>query len=216
MQEGASSIHPGLITPPPPPPRMEHPLLIAVSAPSGTGKTTLCNRLVAERSEIEYSISCTTRAPRGEEQDGVDYYFLSDREFKKRVRRSEFLEHAKVHGNRYGTLADTVQFAMEEGRHIILDIDVQGVSQIRNSLAQMEERSLIRRGFLDIFIEPPSVKILEQRLRTRGTDKEKVIQQRLKNAADEIREAPKYRHRIVNEQIDQAYSSLCQIIDASV
>ena len=216
MQEGASSIHPGLITPPPPPPRMEHPLLIAVSAPSGTGKTTLCNRLVAERSEIEYSISCTTRAPRGEEQDGVDYYFLSDREFKKRVRRSEFLEHAKVHGNRYGTLADTVQFAMEEGRHIILDIDVQGVSQIRNSVAQMEERSLIRRGFLDIFIEPPSVKILEQRLRTRGTDKEKVIQQRLKNAADEIREAPKYRHRIVNEQIDQAYSSLCQIIDASV
>ena len=216
MQEGASSIHPGLITPSPPPPRMEHPLLIAVSAPSGTGKTTLCNRLVAERSEIEYSISCTTRAPRGEEQDGVDYYFLSDREFKKRVRRSEFLEHAKVHGNRYGTLADTVQFAMEEGRHIILDIDVQGVSQIRNSLAQMEERSLIRRGFLDIFIEPPSVKILEQRLRTRGTDKEKVIQQRLKNAADEIREAPKYRHRIVNEQIDQAYSSLCQIIDASV
>ena len=195
---------------------MEHPLLIAVSAPSGTGKTTLCNRLVAERSEIEYSISCTTRAPRGEEQDGVDYYFLSDREFKKRVRRSEFLEHAKVHGNRYGTLADTVQFAMEEGRHIILDIDVQGVSQIRNSLAQMEERSLIRRGFLDIFIEPPSVKILEQRLRTRGTDKEKVIQQRLKNAADEIREAPKYRYRIVNEQIDQAYSSLCQIIDASV
>lgn len=216
MQEGASSIHPGLIMPSPPPPRMEHPLLIAVSAPSGTGKTTLCNRLVAERSEIEYSISCTTRAPRGEEQDGVDYYFLSDREFKKRVRRSEFLEHAKVHGNRYGTLADTVQFAMEEGRHIILDIDVQGVSQIRNSLAQMEERSLIRRGFLDIFIEPPSVKILEQRLRTRGTDKEKVIQQRLKNAADEIREAPKYRHRIVNEQIDQAYSSLCQIIDASV
>ena len=216
MQEGASSIHPGLITPPPPPPRMEHPLLIAVSAPSGTGKTTVCTRLVAERSEIEYSISCTTRAPRGEEQDGVDYYFLSDREFKKRVRRSEFLEHAKVHGNRYGTLADTVQFAMEEGRHIILDIDVQGVSQIRNSVAQMEERSLIRRGFLDIFIEPPSVKILEQRLRTRGTDKEKVIQQRLKNAADEIREAPKYRHRIVNEQIDQAYSSLCQIIDASV
>ena len=216
MQEGASPTHPGLITPPPPPPRMEHPLLIAVSAPSGTGKTTLCNRLVAERSEMEYSISCTTRAPRGEEQDGVDYYFLSNREFKKRVRRSEFLEHAKVHGNRYGTLADTVQFAMEEGRHIILDIDVQGVSQIRNSLAQMEEHSLIRRGFLDIFIEPPSLKILEQRLRTRGTDREKVIQKRLKNAADEIREAPKYTHRIVNEQIDQAYISLCQIIDASV
>ena len=216
MQEGASPTHPGLMTPPPLPSRMEHPLLIAVSAPSGTGKTTLCNRLVAERAEIEYSISCTTRAPRGEEQDGVDYYFLSDREFKKRVRRNEFLEHAKVHGNRYGTLADTIQFAMEEGHHIILDIDVQGVSQIRNSLAQMEERSLIRRGFLDIFIQPPSLKILEQRLRTRGTDSEKIIQQRLKNAVDEMLEAPKYTHRIVNEQIDKAYSSLCQIIDASV
>ena len=216
MKEVDIPTHPGLMTPPTHPPRMEHPLLIAVSAPSGTGKTTLCNRLVAERSDIEYSISCTTRAPRGEEQDGVDYYFLSDREFKKRIRRSEFLEHAKVHGNRYGTLADTIQFAMEEGRHIILDIDVQGVSQIRNSLAQMEERSLIRRGFLDIFIEPPSLEILEQRLRMRGTDSEKIIQQRLKNAGNEILEAPKYAHRIVNEQIDEAYSSLCQIIDASV
>ena len=216
MQEGAPPTHPGLTTPPPLPMRTERPLLIAVSAPSGTGKTTLCNRLVAERSEMDYSISCTTRAPRGEEQDGVDYYFLSDREFKKRVRRGEFLEHAKVHGNRYGTLVDTIQFAMEEGRHIILDIDVQGVSQIRNALAKMEERSLIRRGFLDIFIEPPSLEVLEQRLRTRGTDSEKVIQQRLKNATGEIQEAPKYAHRIMNEQIDQAYISLCGIIDACV
>ena len=216
MQEGASPTHPGLILPQSLPPRMERPLLIAVSAPSGTGKTTLCNRLVAERSEIEYSISCTTRAPRGEEQDGVDYYFLSDREFKKRVRRGEFLEHANVHGNRYGTLSDAIQFTMEEGRHVILDIDVQGVSQIRNALEQMEERSLIRRGFLDIFIEPSSLEILEQRLRMRGTDSEKVIQQRIKNATGEMQEAPKYAHRIVNEQIDQAYISLCQIIDTSV
>ena len=216
MQEGASPTHPGLILPQSLPPRMERPLLIAVSAPSGTGKTTLCNRLVAERSEIEYSISCTTRAPRGEEQDGVDYYFLSDREFKKRVRRGEFLEHANVHGNLYGTLSDAIQFTMEEGRHVILDIDVQGVSQIRNALEQMEERSLIRRGFLDIFIEPSSLEILEQRLRMRGTDSEKVIQQRIKNATGEMQEAPKYAHRIVNEQIDQAYISLCQIIDTSV
>lgn len=214
MQKKSTPTHLGLTTPPPLPVRIERPLLIAVSAPSGTGKTTLCNRLVAERSEIEYSISCTTRAPRGEEQDGADYYFLSDREFKKRVRRGEFLEHAKVHGNRYGTLVDTIQFAMEEGQHIILDIDVQGVSQIRNALAQMEEGSLIRRGFLDIFIEPPSLEILEQRLRTRGTESEKAIQQRLKNAIGEMQEAPQYAHRIVNEQIDQAYVSLCEIIDA--
>jgi len=194
---------------------MERPLLIVVSAPSGAGKSTLCNRLVKERSSVEYSISCTTRAPRGEEQDGEHYYFLSAREFRQRVRRGEFLEHAKVHGNRYGTLADTVQFAMEEGRHIILDIDVQGVRQLRASLQSMEERSLIRRGFLDIFIEPPSLDVLESRLRKRGTDSEAVIRKRLKNAAKEMRAAEEYTHRLVNDQLDTTYEALCGIIDAS-
>ena len=194
---------------------MERPLLIVVSAPSGAGKSTLCNRLVKERSSVEYSISCPTRAPRGEEQDGEHYYFLSAREFRQRVRRGEFLEHAKVHGNRYGTLADTVQFAMEEGRHIILDIDVQGVRQLRASLQLMEERSLIRRGFLDIFIEPPSLAVLESRLRKRGTDSEAVIRKRLKNAAKEMQAAEEYTHRLVNDQLDTTYEALCGIIDAS-
>lgn len=194
---------------------MERPLLIVVSAPSGAGKSTLCNRLVKERSSVEYSISCTTRAPRGEEQDGEHYYFLSAREFRQRARRGEFLEHAKVHGNRYGTLADTVQFAMEEGRHIILDIDVQGVRQLRASLQLMEERSLIRRGFLDIFIEPPSLAVLESRLRKRGTDSEAVIRKRLKNAAKEMQAAEEYTHRLVNDQLDTTYEALCGIIDAS-
>ena len=98
MKEVDIPTHPGLMTPPTHPPRMEHPLLIAVSAPSGTGKTTLCNRLVAERSEIEYSISCTTRAPRGEEQDGVDYYFLSDREFKSGFAEVSFWNTRKCMG----------------------------------------------------------------------------------------------------------------------
>jgi guanylate kinase len=195
---------------------MERPLLIVVSAPSGAGKSTLCNRLVEERSSVEYSISCTTRAPRGEEQDGEHYYFLSAGEFRQRVRRGEFLEYAKVHGNRYGTLADTVQFAMEEGQHIILDIDVQGVRQLRASLQLMEERSLIRRGFIDIFIEPPSLEVLESRLRKRGTDSEAVIRKRLKNAAKEMRAAEEYSHRLVNDQLDTAYEALCEIIDASV
>lgn len=207
--------HPGLLPKQPIPSRMERPLLIVVSAPSGAGKSTLCNRLVKERSSVEYSISCTTRAPRGEEQDGEHYYFLSAREFRQRVRRGEFLEHAKVHGNRYGTLADTVQFAMEEGRHIILDIDVQGVRQLRASLQSMEERSLIRRGFLDIFIEPPSLDVLESRLRKRGTDSEAVIRKRLKNAAKEMQAAEEYTHRLVNDQLDTTYEALCGIIDAS-
>tara|TARA_X000000950_G_scaffold285454_1_gene391474 strand:- start:1994 stop:2602 length:609 start_codon:yes stop_codon:yes gene_type:complete len=200
----------------PSPARIERPLLIVVSAPSGAGKSTLCNRLVKERASVEYSISCTTRAPRGAEQDGEHYYFLSSKEFRQRVRRGEFLEHAKVHGNRYGTLADTVQFAMEEGRHIILDIDVQGVRQLRSSLQTMEERSLIRRGFLDIFIEPPSLEVLENRLRKRGTDSDAVIRKRLKNAAKEMQAAEAYTHRLVNDQLDPTYERLCQIIDASV
>ena len=200
----------------PSPARIERPLLIVVSAPSGAGKSTLCNRLVKERASVEYSISCTTRAPRGAEQDGEHYYFLSSKEFRQRVRRGEFLEHAKVHGNRYGTLADTVQFAMEEGRHIILDIDVQGVRQLRSSLQTMEERSLIRRGFLDIFIEPPSLEVLENRLRKRGTDSGAVIRKRLKNAAKEMQAAEAYTHRLVNDQLDPTYERLCQIIDASV
>ena len=200
----------------PSPARIERPLLIVVSAPSGAGKSTLCNRLVKERASVEYSISCTTRAPRGAEQDGEHYYFLSSKEFRQRVRRGEFLEHAKVHGNRYGTLADTVQFAMEEGRHIILDIDVQGVHQLRSSLQTMEERSLIRRGFLDIFIEPPSLEVLENRLRKRGTDSDAVIRKRLKNAAKEMQAAEEYTHRLVNDQLDPTYERLCQIIDASV
>ena len=200
----------------PSPARIERPLLIVVSAPSGAGKSTLCNRLVKERASVEYSISCTTRAPRGAEQDGEHYYFLSSKEFRQRVRRGEFLEHAKVHGNRYGTLADTVQFAMEEGRHIILDIDVQGVHQLRSSLQTMEERSLIRRGFLDIFIEPPSLEVLENRLRKRGTDSGAVIRKRLKNAAKEMQAAEAYTHRLVNDQLDPTYERLCQIIDASV
>ena len=200
----------------PSPARIERPLLIVVSAPSGAGKSTLCNRLVKERASVEYSISCTTRAPRGAEQDGEHYYFLSSKEFRQRVRRGEFLEHAKVHGNRYGTLADTVQFAMEEGRHIILDIDVQGVRQLRSSLQTMEERSLIRRGFLDIFIQPPSLEVLENRLRKRGTDSGAVIRKRLKNAAKEMQAAEAYTHCLVNDQLDPTYERLCQIIDASV
>ena len=200
----------------PSPARIERPLLIVVSAPSGAGKSTLCNRLVKERASVEYSISCTTRAPRGAEQDGEHYYFLSSKEFRQRVRRGEFLEHAKVHGNRYGTLADTVQFAMEEGRHIILDIDVQGVHQLRSSLQTMEERSLIRRGFLDIFIQPPSLEVLENRLRKRGTDSDAVIRKRLKNAAKEMQAAEAYTHCLVNDQLDPTYERLCQIIDASV
>ena len=195
------------------PPR---PLLLVVSAPSGAGKSTLCNRLVDEFPNVSYSVSCTTRAPRGEEQDGVHYYFLSKKEFKERIKYGEFLEHAKVHGNFYGTLEDTVVYAMEEGSHILLDIDVQGAAQIRESLARLDPRHPIRRGFTDIFISPPSHEELEKRLRGRGTDKDSVIKKRLATAIKEMEHAKEYSYQIVNDDLDTAYNDLKAVIRSAL
>jgi guanylate kinase len=197
-------------------PRPARPLLIVVSAPSGCGKSTLCDRLVDEFPRITYSVSCTTRAPRGEEKDGQQYYFLSKKEFKERIKNGEFLEYAKVHGNYYGTLEDTVVYAMEEGNHVLLDIDVQGVNQLRKSLVKLDPRNPVRRGFTDIFISPPSMEELEKRLRGRGTDEEKVIQKRLANAAGEMASANEYTFQIVNDDLETAYNELKTIILSSL
>ncbi|MBM4152948.1 MAG: guanylate kinase, partial [Kiritimatiellaceae bacterium] len=132
-------------------------LLLVISAPSGAGKSSLCNRLVEKYPEMVYSISCTTRAPRGQEKDGVHYHFLSEEEFCARVANGEFLEHALVHGNRYGTLRKTVEEALTQGRDIIMDIDVQGAQQIRQACAEMHKDNVIRKSFVDIFIAPPSM-----------------------------------------------------------
>ncbi len=193
-------------------PRPSRPLMIVVSAPSGAGKSTLCNRLVDEFPQIAYSVSCTTREPRGDEKDGVHYYFLAKKEFKERVKNGEFLEYAKVHGNFYGTLEDTVLYAMEEGRHVLLDIDVQGARQIRESLVRLDPRHPIRRGFTDIFISPPSLEELERRLRGRGTDEEGVIRKRLANAEKEMACAPEYSFQIVNDDLEKAYRDLKTVV----
>ena len=186
--------------------------MIVVSAPSGAGKSTLCNRLVGEIPKIVYSVSCTTRNPRGEEKDGVHYYFLSRKEFRERVKNGEFLEHARVHGNYYGTLEDTVLFAMEEGHHVLLDIDVQGAAQLREALARLGSRHPIRRGFMDIFISPPSLEELERRLRGRGTDDEQVIRKRLENAKGEMEHASEYAYQVVNNDLETAYADLKTVI----
>jgi guanylate kinase len=193
-------------------PRATRPLMIVVSAPSGAGKSTLCNRLVDEFPAVVYSISCTTREPRGDEKDGQHYFFLSKKEFKARAKNGEFLEYAKVHGNYYGTLEDTVLYAMEEGNHVLLDIDVQGAKQIRESLVRLDPRHPIRRGFTDIFISPPSMEELESRLRGRGTDEEKVIRKRLENAAAEMAAAKEYSFQIVNDDLEKAYHELKTVI----
>ncbi|MEN8254599.1 MAG: guanylate kinase [Verrucomicrobiota bacterium] len=205
----------GLIEQPPVAPRLSRPLMIVVSAPSGAGKSTLCDRLVDEFPEVVYSVSCTTRAPRGDEKDGVHYYFLSKKEFKARIKNGEFLEHAKVHGNFYGTLEDTVLFTMEEGNHVLLDIDVQGVRQIREALVRLDPRNPIRCGFTDIFISPPSMEELEQRLRGRGTDEEKAIRKRLENAKAEMDCAAEYSFQIVNDDLETAYAELKGVVLSS-
>lgn len=188
------------------------PLFVVVSAPSGAGKSTLCSRLLAEAPEFVYSVSCTTRAPRGDESDGVAYFFLSEAEFMERVRRGDFLEHALVHGNHYGTLKKTVSAAMAAGKSVILDIDVEGAGQVRRIVAGLPDGDALKEGFLDIFITAPSVEVLRARLVKRGEDSLAEIEKRLANAVGEIARAGEFSHIVVNAELDKAYSELRGII----
>ncbi len=188
------------------------PLLIVISAPSGAGKSTLCERLLAAHDEIAYSVSCTTRAPRGGEVDGVHYHFLTPDAFEQNVREGAFLEHAQVHGNRYGTLKQTVREVMEQGRSLLMDIDVQGARQVRAALATLPTTDLMVQGFVDIFIHPPSLEELRRRLEGRGEDAAEVIERRLANAAAELADAGLYRYQVVNNDLARAYCELAGII----
>jgi guanylate kinase len=173
--------------------------LIVVSAPSGAGKTTLCERLLKEFPELTLSISSTTRAPRGQERDGKDYYFLSKRVFEEQIRAGRFAEWAEVHGYYYGTSKDTIERTLEQGKSVLLDIDVQGAESLRKSYPKQ---------CLSFFIAPPDLKALEIRLRGRGTDSEETIQKRLRNAIAEMQEAPRFHHCIVNDNLERAYQKL--------
>jgi len=189
------------------------PLLLVVSAPSGAGKSSLCNRLVEKFPAMIYSISCTTREPRGAEQNGVHYHFISEEEFCTRIKRDEFLEHALVHGNRYGTLKQTVLYALAQGHDIIMDIDVQGAKQIRLACATMDDGNVIKQSLVDIFIAPPSVEELQRRLCGRATDSEDVIAKRMHNATDEMKHQPYYQHTVVNDNFETALTLLVEIIE---
>ncbi len=189
------------------------PLLIVVSAPSGAGKTTLCDRLLRKNDDIVYSVSCTTRKPRGEEEDGVDYHFMTEEQFKGYIAAGNFLEYAVVHGNYYGTLATTIRQALAAGKHVLLDIDVQGAGQIREGLLLMTEDDPIRQGFLDIFIAPPSLEELRARLEGRAEDSAEVINERMINAEHEMLRADEYEYQIINDDLDTAFLRLRNIIE---
>ena len=189
------------------------PLFIVMSAPSGCGKSTLIDMLLQEYPDLQYSISCTTRAPRGEEEDGIDYHFLSMERFRELLAENAFLEYAEVHGNFYGTLKRPIEEVLAEGNSMILDIDVVGAAKVRYYVKHLPPTDPLRVGYVDIFINPPDMQALRERLEKRGTDAPDVIERRLANAEGEMARAGEYMYQITNDDLGQAYKKLCDLID---
>jgi len=186
-------------------------LLLVVSAPSGAGKTTLGARLLEAFPAMVRSVSCTTRAPRPGEVNGRDYVFLDAAEFQRRVAAGFFLEYAQVHGESYGTPREPVAQALRAGHDVLLIVDVQGAERIRQLMADPAAGDL-RRAFVDIFIVPPDMATLRQRLTGRGQDSPDDIERRLKNAGREMACWPQYRHRIVNDCLEDAVARLQAVV----
>jgi guanylate kinase len=178
------------------------PLVYIISAPSGSGKSTLVNELLKSVSDLEFSISYTTRAPRGSETDGRQYYFVTRTEFERMIRDGAFLEHAEVFGNYYGTARRFLHEAEQNGRDLLLDIDVQGAAQIQQKLPNATS----------IFILPPNRKTLEERLRKRSEDREEVIQRRLITASHEIENYDRYNYILVNDHLEESIEILQAIV----
>jgi guanylate kinase len=176
-----------------------HGILLVVSGPSGSGKTTLCRR-IANEGEMHYSISCTTRPPRSGEQNGRDYHFLSSEEFTRRVDAGDFLEHACVHGNHYGTLRSEVCDFLMKGMDVVMDIDVQGATQVRACQDPMIANSLV-----DLFVMPQDEAELLTRLSGRGTDSAEVIALRMHNALEEMSHWPEYGYRLLSGTQEEDY-----------
>jgi guanylate kinase len=190
------------------------PLLLIVSAPSGAGKTTLCERLLAANPGMIYSVSCTTRSPRPGERDGVHYTFLTEAAFLERVRDGLFLEHARVHGHGYGTLAAPIRAALQGGSDVLMDIDVQGAAQIRAVVAGLPADDVLRLAYADVFIYPPSLEELRRRLTARGKDAPEVVERRLRQAGQEMARGQEYGYTLVNGELDSATSVLAAIVTA--
>jgi guanylate kinase len=190
------------------------PLFIVISAPSGCGKSTLIDMLLQEYPDIVYSISCTTREPRGEEEDGLDYHFLAKERFEELLGENAFIEHALVHGNYYGTLKAPISEVLAEGNSMILDIDVQGAAKVRDYVRSLPNNDPMKIGYVDIFIMPPSIEELRARLEGRGTDSPAVIEKRLANAEGEMDRAGEYMFKVTNDELVIAYKRLCDLIDA--
>ncbi|HEY5912915.1 MAG TPA: guanylate kinase [Verrucomicrobiae bacterium] len=187
------------------------PLLVLVSGPSGSGKTTLGEQLLAARSGMVRAVTCTTRPPRPGERDTVDYYFLDCASFLKRAQAGNFLEHATVHGHSYGTLKAEVLGKLRQGQDVLLNIDVQGAATVR---ARAQEDGELKRALVSVFLTPPSLAIIEQRLRRRGTDPEAVIQKRLAAARQEIAQWKHFDYLILSASIPEDLRRMLAIVEA--
>ena len=174
------------------------PLLIVLSAPSGGGKTTLCEQLLAVNRNVSRAITCTTREPRAKEADGVDYYFLDAATFLKRVQAGNFLEHATVYGNSYGTLKSEVLGKLRLGKDVLLNVDVQGAAAIRSKAEEDEE---LKQALVTVFLTPASLAVLEARLKKRGQDSPAAIQKRLGVARQEIAQWKHFDYLIISTSI---------------
>lgn len=181
-----------------------NPFPIILSAPSGGGKTTVMKRLLAQRADIGYSVSATTRAPREGEVDGRDYHFLTMAEFKRRRSRKQFAEWAEVHGRMYGTLRSEVTRVLKSGRHVMMDIDVQGARQFH---AAFPESVLV-------FLLPPSGEVLLNRLVGRATEGREAHLVRLRGALEELQEVSRYHYVVVNDDLDATVRRVSAIVDA--
>ena len=177
---------------------------IAMSGPSGTGKTTLCRELQRKKQEINFSVSCTTRRQRYTEEDGVDYHFISMEEFEEKVNKNEFMEYEEVHGDYYGTMKKPVKDAIMRNKFLLLEVDVKGAKSIR---------SLYPENTVTIFILPPNLDDLRKRLKSRGTDSEKRINKRLERLELELKEKDWFDYYVINNHIEHASNELIKIIE---
>ncbi len=180
------------------------PMLIVLSSPSGGGKSSVCRALLAADPKLQYSVSVTSRPPRPGEVNGRDYWFVSEDEFLKLIEQNAFYEWARVHDNYYGTRRDIVEAKLAQGHDVVMDLDVVGGLTIK----KLCDRSVL------IYVLPPSLKVLEERLRARGTDPEPVIQKRLRNARHEINFAEKYDFVVINDDLEFTVATIRRIIEA--